>query len=61
MSSLHWLLLVAACVLLVYAGLVSALIVAGRWGVAREVARFIPDCIMLVSTNAISCSIGLWP
>ncbi|HET9740926.1 MAG TPA: DUF1232 domain-containing protein [Solirubrobacteraceae bacterium] len=48
MSSLHWLLLVAACVLLVYAGLVSALIVAGRWGVAREVARFIPDCIMLV-------------
>ncbi len=48
MSSLHWLLLVAACVLLVYAGLVLALIVAGRWGVAREVARFIPDCIMLV-------------
>jgi uncharacterized membrane protein YkvA (DUF1232 family) len=47
-SSLHWLLLVAACVLLVYAGLVLALIIAGRWGVAREVARFIPDCIMLV-------------
>ena len=48
MSSLHWLLLVAACVLLVYAGLVLALSVVGRWGVAREVARFIPDCIMLV-------------
>jgi uncharacterized membrane protein YkvA (DUF1232 family) len=47
-SSLHWLLLVAACVLLVYAGLVLALSVVGRWGVAREVARFIPDCIMLV-------------
>jgi uncharacterized membrane protein YkvA (DUF1232 family) len=47
-SALHWLLLLAACVLLVYAGLVLALIVAGRWGVAREVARFIPDCIMLV-------------
>ena len=49
MSSLHWLLLVAACVLLVYAGLVVALIVGGRRGVAaRDVARFIPDCIMLV-------------
>jgi uncharacterized membrane protein YkvA (DUF1232 family) len=47
-SALHWLLLLAACVLLVYAGLVLALIVAGRSGVAREVARFIPDCIMLV-------------
>ena len=48
MSSLHWLLLVAACALPVYAGLVVALIVAGRRGVARDVARFIPDCIMLV-------------
>ena len=48
-SSLHWLLLGAACVLLVYAGLVVALIVAGRGGVARDVARFIPDCIVLVT------------
>ena len=49
MSSLHWLLLGAACVLLVYAGLLVALIVAGRRGVARDVARFIPDCIVLVT------------
>ena len=48
MSSLAWLLLVAGCALLVYAALVVALIVAGRQGVARDVARFIPDCIMLV-------------
>ena len=48
MSSLAWLLLIAACALLVYAGLVMALIVAGRQGVARDIARFIPDCIALV-------------
>ena len=48
-SSLHWLLLGAASALLVYAGLVVALIVAGRGGVARDVARFIPDCIVLVT------------
>jgi uncharacterized membrane protein YkvA (DUF1232 family) len=47
-SSLAWLLLIAACALLVYAGLVVALIVAGRQGVARDIARFIPDCIALV-------------
>jgi uncharacterized membrane protein YkvA (DUF1232 family) len=43
-----WLPLVAACVLLVYGGFVVAMIVAGRPGVARDVARFIPDCIALV-------------
>ena len=48
MSSLQWLVLVAACGLLVYAGLVVALIAAGRGGSARDVARFIPDCIVLV-------------
>jgi len=48
-SSLHWLLLGAASALLVYAGLVVALTVAGRGGVARDVARFIPDCIVLVT------------
>lgn len=48
MSSPAWLLLIAACALLVYAGLVVALIVAGRHGVARDIARFIPDCIALV-------------
>jgi uncharacterized membrane protein YkvA (DUF1232 family) len=47
-SSLHWPLLIAAYALLVYAGLVVALIVAGRQGVARDIARFIPDCIALV-------------
>jgi uncharacterized membrane protein YkvA (DUF1232 family) len=47
-SSLHWLLVVAACVVLVYAGLVVALVVAGRRGSARDVARFIPDCIVLL-------------
>ena len=41
-------LLAAACVVLVYAGLVVALIVVGRRGNAREVARFVPDCVVLV-------------
>jgi uncharacterized membrane protein YkvA (DUF1232 family) len=48
LSSSHWLLLSAACVLLVYAGLLLALIVAGRGESARDAARFIPDCIGLV-------------
>ena len=48
MTSLQWLLLVAACVLLVYAGVVVAMIVAGRKGVATDVVRFIPDCVALV-------------
>jgi uncharacterized membrane protein YkvA (DUF1232 family) len=47
-SSLQSLLLVAACSLLVYAALVAALVVAARRGSARDVARFIPDCIVLV-------------
>jgi len=45
---LHWLLVVAACVLVVYAGLVVTLIVAGRRPSLRDMARFIPDCIVLV-------------
>jgi uncharacterized membrane protein YkvA (DUF1232 family) len=45
---LHWLLVVAACVLVVYAGFVVTLIVAGRRPSLRDVARFIPDCIVLV-------------
>jgi uncharacterized membrane protein YkvA (DUF1232 family) len=45
MSSL---LIVAVCVLVVYAAFVVALIVAGRRGGARDVARFIRDCIVLV-------------
>jgi uncharacterized membrane protein YkvA (DUF1232 family) len=45
---LHWLLIVAACVLAVYAGFVVTLIVAGRRPSLRDVARFVPDCIVLV-------------
>ena len=45
MSSL---LIVAACILVVYAVFVVVLIVAGRGRDARDVARFIPDCIVLV-------------
>ena len=48
MSFLHWLLVVAACILVVYAGFVVTLIVAGRRPSLRDVARFIPDCIVLV-------------
>jgi uncharacterized membrane protein YkvA (DUF1232 family) len=48
MSSLTLLLIVAAGVLLAYAAFVVAMIVAGRRGVARDVVRFIPDCIALV-------------
>jgi len=45
MSSL---LIVAVCLLVVYAAFVVALVVAGRRRDARDVARFIPDCIVLV-------------
>jgi uncharacterized membrane protein YkvA (DUF1232 family) len=48
MSTVAWLLVVAASVLLVYAGFVIAMIIAGRRGVAHDVARFIPDCFALV-------------
>jgi uncharacterized membrane protein YkvA (DUF1232 family) len=47
-SSLGWLLTVAACILVVYTVLVTALVVAGRWEGALAVARFIRDCIVLV-------------
>jgi uncharacterized membrane protein YkvA (DUF1232 family) len=46
---LHWLLIVAACVLAVYVGFVVTLVVAGRRPSLRDVARFVPDCIVLVS------------
>ncbi|HEX5618431.1 MAG TPA: DUF1232 domain-containing protein [Solirubrobacteraceae bacterium] len=48
MSSLAWLLTFTAGVLLVYAAFVVAMVVAGRRGVAGDVARFIPDCVALV-------------
>jgi uncharacterized membrane protein YkvA (DUF1232 family) len=42
------LLIVAACIVVVYAAFVVALIVAGRRRDARDLARFIPDCIVLL-------------
>ncbi len=48
MSWLQWLLLVAGCVLVVYAALAIALTVAGRWQAARDVAGFISDCVVLL-------------
>jgi uncharacterized membrane protein YkvA (DUF1232 family) len=46
---MSWLLLVAAGVLIVYAAFVVALIVAGHRPSLRDLARFIPDCIVLIS------------
>jgi uncharacterized membrane protein YkvA (DUF1232 family) len=46
---MSWLLLAAAGVLVVYAAFVVALIVAGHRPSLRDLARFIPDCIVLVS------------
>ena len=42
-----WILIVPACALLVYLGLVLALVVAGRRTEARAVAGFVPDCLVL--------------
>ena len=49
MNLLTGLLVVAASILVVYAGFVVMLIVAGRRPSLRDVARFIPDCIVLVT------------
>jgi uncharacterized membrane protein YkvA (DUF1232 family) len=48
MSTMEWLLIAAASLLLMYAVLVAVLIVADRRGTAADAARFIPDCIGLV-------------
>jgi uncharacterized membrane protein YkvA (DUF1232 family) len=47
-SWLQWFLLVAACVLVIYAVLAISLIAAGRWQAARDVASFISDCVVLL-------------
>jgi uncharacterized membrane protein YkvA (DUF1232 family) len=47
-STFRWLLLLAGCVVVVYAAFIAALIVAGRRAVARDLVRFIPDCVVLV-------------
>jgi len=49
MSWWAWLVLSFAILLLVYAALVAAMIVAGRRADARALATFVPDCIVLVS------------
>src|SRR5262245_38471446 len=49
MSWWSWLAVSIGILLLVYAGVVAALIVAGRRSDARALATFIPDCIVLVS------------
>ena len=46
---MSWLLLVAAGVLALYAGFVVTLIVAGHRPSVRDLVRFIPDCIVLVT------------
>jgi uncharacterized membrane protein YkvA (DUF1232 family) len=43
------LLLAAACALCAYGALLVLLMVAGRRGRARDLARFVPDCIVLVT------------
>jgi uncharacterized membrane protein YkvA (DUF1232 family) len=48
-SPLQTLLLITAVVVVVYAGFVVTLIVAGHRPSVRDLARFIPDCIVLVS------------
>jgi uncharacterized membrane protein YkvA (DUF1232 family) len=49
MSWWQWLVVSIGILLVVYVGMVAALIVAGRRGDARALATFIPDCIVLVS------------
>jgi uncharacterized membrane protein YkvA (DUF1232 family) len=47
MSPWYWLLVSVGVALAVYAAFVLTLIIAGRNGAARAVARFVPDCIVL--------------
>jgi uncharacterized membrane protein YkvA (DUF1232 family) len=47
-----WLLISVGVTLVLYAGFVAHLIVRGRRGDARALARFIPDCIVLITRLA---------
>jgi uncharacterized membrane protein YkvA (DUF1232 family) len=47
MSSWQWLFLAAAVASIAYAGVVIALVLAGRRSDARAVAGFVPDCVVL--------------
>lgn len=48
MSSVGWLLVSLAVLVLLYALAVASLLVLGRRGEARALARFIPDCVVLI-------------
>ena len=47
MSGWQWALIGVGAFLALYLGFVLALVVAGRRGEARALARFIPDCVVL--------------
>jgi uncharacterized membrane protein YkvA (DUF1232 family) len=47
MSTTHWALTLLAATLALYALFVIALFVTGRGTMARDLARFIPDCLVL--------------
>jgi uncharacterized membrane protein YkvA (DUF1232 family) len=47
-STLEWLLVGVGVALLAYLGLIAILLVAGRRMEARALARFIPDCLVLM-------------
>ena len=46
---MSYLLLIAGCVVVLYVGFVVTLIVAGHRPSMRDLVRFIPDCIVLVT------------
>ena len=48
MSTLEWLLVGAAVTLLAYLALIAVLLLAGRRTEAAALARFIPDCLVLL-------------
>jgi uncharacterized membrane protein YkvA (DUF1232 family) len=47
MSATHWVLLSVAATLALYALFVAVLYLTGRGTMARDLARFIPDCLVL--------------
>jgi uncharacterized membrane protein YkvA (DUF1232 family) len=60
MTKWELLLVALAVTLLVYVGLVLALVLAGRRSDARAVARFIPDCIVLFKRLLADSRIQWW-
>jgi uncharacterized membrane protein YkvA (DUF1232 family) len=47
-STSRWLLLLAVCALVLYGAFIVAILIAGRRQLARDLMRFIPDCVVLV-------------